>query len=132
VVGTAARGIFTVLAPLGRARGYQSRYPQSSEPDAPKLLARSQETQSGAQQTRLQLVLINAAESIDDLRVPPGNRLEKLVGARAGQYSIRVNDQLRICFPGVPAAPRMSSWSTISRKENPMPDFTPLIRGRSP
>ncbi|MGO8964293.1 type II toxin-antitoxin system RelE/ParE family toxin [Mycobacterium sp.] len=44
------------------------------------------------------LVLINAAESINDLRVPPGNRLEKLGGARAGQYSIRVNDQLRICF----------------------------------
>ncbi len=44
------------------------------------------------------LVLINAAESISDLRVPPGNRLEKLVGARSGQYSIRVNDQWRICF----------------------------------
>jgi toxin HigB-1 len=42
--------------------------------------------------------LINAAESINDLRVPPGNRLEKLVGARAGQYSIRVNDQWRVCF----------------------------------
>ena len=44
------------------------------------------------------LVLINAAESINDLRVPPGNRLEKLVGSRAGQYSVRVNDQWRICF----------------------------------
>ncbi len=44
------------------------------------------------------LVLINAAESINDLRVPPGNRLEKLAGVRAGQYSIRVNDQWRICF----------------------------------
>ena len=44
------------------------------------------------------LALINAAESINDLRVPPGNRLEKLGGARAGQYSIRVNDQWRICF----------------------------------
>jgi proteic killer suppression protein len=44
------------------------------------------------------LVLINAAESINDLRVPPGNRLEKLAGSRAGQYSIRVNDQGRICF----------------------------------
>ena len=44
------------------------------------------------------LVLINAAVSINDLRVPPGNRLEKLVGARAGQYSIRVNNQWRICF----------------------------------
>ena len=44
------------------------------------------------------LVLINAAESIYDLRVPPGTRLEKLSGKRAGQYSIRVNDQWRICF----------------------------------
>ena len=44
------------------------------------------------------LVLINAAESINDLRVPPGNRLEKLAGGRAGQYSVRVNDQWRICF----------------------------------
>jgi toxin HigB-1 len=44
------------------------------------------------------LVLINAAESIKDLRVPPGNRLEKLAGNRAGQYSVRVNDQWRICF----------------------------------
>jgi len=44
------------------------------------------------------LVLINAAEAINDLRVPPGNRLVKLVGDRAGQYSVRVNDQWRICF----------------------------------
>ena len=44
------------------------------------------------------LVLINAAESINDLRVPPGNRLEKLSGNRAGQYSVRVNDRWRICF----------------------------------
>ncbi|GJF17514.1 plasmid maintenance system killer protein [Mycolicibacterium cyprinidarum] len=44
------------------------------------------------------LVLINAAATINDLRVPPGNRLEKLTGNRAGQHSIRVNDQWRICF----------------------------------
>jgi proteic killer suppression protein len=44
------------------------------------------------------LVLINAAESINDLRVPPGNRLEKLAGDRAGQYSVLVNGQWRICF----------------------------------
>jgi toxin HigB-1 len=44
------------------------------------------------------LVLINAAESINDLRIPPGNRLERLSGSRAGQYSIRINDQWRICF----------------------------------
>jgi proteic killer suppression protein len=44
------------------------------------------------------LLLLDAADSLDDLRVPPGNRLEKLVGDRDGQYSIRINDQLRICF----------------------------------
>lgn len=44
------------------------------------------------------LVLVNAAESINDPRVPAGNRLEKLAGARAGQYSIRVDAQWRICF----------------------------------
>lgn len=44
------------------------------------------------------LLILDAAESLDDLRIPPGNRLEKLAGNRAGQYSIRVNDQWRICF----------------------------------
>jgi toxin HigB-1 len=44
------------------------------------------------------LVAVDAAERLDDLRVPPGNRLEKLKGDRAGQHSIRVNDQWRICF----------------------------------
>jgi len=44
------------------------------------------------------LLLLDAAESLEDLRVPPGNRLEKLTGDREGCYSIRVNDQWRICF----------------------------------
>ena len=44
------------------------------------------------------LAYINAAERIGDLAVPPGNQLEKLKGDRAGYYSIRVNDQYRICF----------------------------------
>ncbi len=44
------------------------------------------------------LLILDAAEQIGDLRVPPGNRLERLRGDRAGQYSIRVNDQWRICF----------------------------------
>ena len=44
------------------------------------------------------LLILDAAESLDDLRVPPGNRLEKLKGDRKGQYSVRVNDQWRICF----------------------------------
>jgi proteic killer suppression protein len=44
------------------------------------------------------LLLLHAAVSLDDLRAPPGNRLEKSAGARQGQHSIRVNDQYRICF----------------------------------
>jgi toxin HigB-1 len=44
------------------------------------------------------LLLLDAAESLEDLRVPPGNCLEKLGGDRQGQYSIRINDQWRICF----------------------------------
>jgi proteic killer suppression protein len=44
------------------------------------------------------LLLLNAAESPEDLRAPPGNRLEKLTGDREGQYSIRINDQWRVCF----------------------------------
>lgn len=42
--------------------------------------------------------MLDAATVLDDLRVPPGNRLERLRGDRAGQHSIRVNDQWRICF----------------------------------
>jgi toxin HigB-1 len=44
------------------------------------------------------LLLLDAAELLDDLRVPPGNRLEKLAGDREGEYSIRINDQYRVCF----------------------------------
>ena len=44
------------------------------------------------------LLILDAAETLDDLRIPPGNRLKKLTGDRAGQYSIRINDQWRICF----------------------------------
>ena len=44
------------------------------------------------------LVVLDAAESLDDLLVPPGNRLEKLGGDRAGHYSLRINERWRICF----------------------------------
>jgi toxin HigB-1 len=44
------------------------------------------------------LAMLNRAADLDDLRVPPGNRLEALKGNRSGQHSIRVNDQFRICF----------------------------------
>jgi proteic killer suppression protein len=44
------------------------------------------------------LRMLNRAENLNDLKVPPGNRLEALKGKRKGQYSIRINDQFRICF----------------------------------
>lgn len=44
------------------------------------------------------LAILNAATSLQDLRAVPGNRLEKLVGDREGQHSIRINDQWRVCF----------------------------------
>lgn len=47
---------------------------------------------------RRKLEQLNQAGHLGDLRVPPGNRLEALKGDRAGQYSIRVNDQFRVCF----------------------------------
>ena len=48
--------------------------------------------------TLRKLVAIDGAEALQDLRIPPGNRLEKLSGGRHGQMSIRINDQWRICF----------------------------------
>lgn len=51
------------------------------------------------------LLILDAAETLDDLRVSPGNRLEKLKGSRAGSYSVRVNQQWRICFSWTDAGP---------------------------
>ncbi|MCH8847207.1 MAG: type II toxin-antitoxin system RelE/ParE family toxin [Proteobacteria bacterium] len=47
---------------------------------------------------RRKLLYLHHAKNLDDLRSPPGNRLERLKGKRKGQYSIRINDQWRICF----------------------------------
>ena len=51
------------------------------------------------------LAMLNQAGRLDDLRVPPGNRLEALKGDRAGQHSIRVNDRFRVCFRWTDAGP---------------------------
>ena len=50
------------------------------------------------QVARRKLEILNAAERLEDLRIPPSNRLEKLQGNRRHQYSIRINDQWRLCF----------------------------------
>jgi len=44
------------------------------------------------------LTMLHMAKTLDDLRIPPGNRLEALTGTRSGQYSIRINQQYRLCF----------------------------------
>jgi toxin HigB-1 len=60
---------------------------------------RSRKLPSDIQQVALRkLRMLNRAEALQDLRVPPANRLERLVGNREGQYSVRINDQWRICF----------------------------------
>jgi toxin HigB-1 len=60
--------------------------------------SRSKLAQAVARAALRKLLILDAAETLADLRIPPGNRLEKLAGNRTGQYSIRVNDQWRICF----------------------------------
>jgi len=60
---------------------------------------RSSKLPSGIQQIALRkLRMLNRARTLNDLRVPPANRLERLKGKRAGRYSIRINEQWRICF----------------------------------
>ena len=48
--------------------------------------------------TKRKLAMLDSAAKLEDMRVPPGNHLEKLKGERQGQHSIRINDQYRICF----------------------------------
>ena len=59
------------------------------------------------------LLIIDAAETLNDLQVPPGNRLERLRGDRSGQYSIRINDRWRICF----------TWSAAGATEVEITDY---------
>lgn len=55
---------------------------------------------------RRKLVQLNAAATLDFLRAPPGNRLEALKGDRAGQHSVRINDQFRVCFVWTKRGPK--------------------------
>lgn len=55
--------------------------------------------------TRAMLSALDAAVALEDLRFPPGNHLETLSGDRAGQHSVRINDQWRICFIWTPQGP---------------------------
>ncbi len=55
---------------------------------------------------RRKLLQLEIAGSLNDLKIPPGNRLEPLSGKRKGQYSIRINDQFRVCFEWSDAGPK--------------------------
>jgi proteic killer suppression protein len=67
---------------------------------------RSKRLDEPTQRTALRkLLILDAADRLGDLRIPPGNRLEKLKGDRANTYSIRINDQWRICFRWTTAGP---------------------------
>jgi len=71
------------------------------ETEAAKIYARqrSKKLPTDIQQVALRKMrMLNNALNLNDMRIPPANRLEKLSGNRAGQYSIRINDQWRLCF----------------------------------
>jgi proteic killer suppression protein len=79
-----------------------------ADADAERVWRRQHVRRLGADLQRManrKLLMLDAAETLSDLRVPPGNRLEMLRGDRAGQHSIRINDQWRICFSWTPAGP---------------------------
>lgn len=72
-----------------------------ADSETEKIFARihSPKLPQGIQRAALRkLLMLDAADRIGDLRLPPGNRLEKLHGGRKGQHSIRINEQRRICF----------------------------------
>jgi proteic killer suppression protein len=79
-----------------------------ADADAERVWRRQHVRRLGADLQRManrKLLMLDAAETLSDLRVPPGNRLEMLRCDRAGQHSIRINDQWRICFIWTPAGP---------------------------
>jgi proteic killer suppression protein len=70
------------------------------------MAGRNRRFSSLSRQALKKLAILDAAEILETLRVPPGNRLEALRGKRAGQHSIRINDQWRICFRWTEDGPR--------------------------
>jgi proteic killer suppression protein len=71
------------------------------DPDTERIFTRQGSRRLSTEIQRIalrKLALLHGAGTLEDLRIPPGNRLEKLRGDRVGQYSIRINDRYRICF----------------------------------
>jgi proteic killer suppression protein len=72
-----------------------------ADAEAEKLFSRRRSRKLPPELQRMalrKLLMLDAATTLEDLRVPPANRMEKLKGDRAGQWSIRINDQWRVCF----------------------------------
>ena len=89
------------VADDSEARYYRAVIRSFRDKESEKLFRRERSRAVPASLTKAalrKLLIMDAAENIEDLRVPPGNRLEKLKGDRAGQHSIRINDRYRICF----------------------------------
>jgi len=83
------------------SRYYTSMIRSFRDKDTQRVFNRERVRKLGSEVQRIaqrRLVILDAADALNDLRFPPGNRLEKLTGDRKGEYSIRINDQWRICF----------------------------------
>ncbi len=86
---------------INARRYYGSVIRSFKDPETERIFSRQRSRkvpQSIHRSALRKLLVLDAADSLADLRVPPGNRLEKLSGDRKGQHSIRINDQWRICF----------------------------------
>ncbi len=75
------------------------------------------------------LVVLDAATALDELRIPPGNRLEVLKGDRAGQHSIRVNDQWRVCFTWTGSGPQNVEIADYHQEVTDMDKLAPVHPG---
>lgn len=93
--------VSAIVADSNAARYYQVVIRGFADRETAKVWHREQSKRFGSELQRAanrKLLMLDAAEVLEDLRIPPGNRLEKLAGDRRGQHSIRINDQWRICF----------------------------------
>jgi proteic killer suppression protein len=87
--GVTIRNEFSVMIQSFRDRETEKLFSREGSRRIPAAIQRS---------ALRKLVILDAAESVHDLLLPPGNQLEKLTGDREGQFSIRINDRWRICF----------------------------------
>jgi proteic killer suppression protein len=107
-VGDCGRIPFITIAVNNENRYTSDMIRSFADKETERVWARTRSRRFGddvARSALRKLVILDAAIHLEDLRVPPGNRLEKLSGDRLGQWSIRVNKQWRICFAWTDAGP---------------------------